>query len=360
MKILIDVGHPSDVHLFRNFYFEMTQKGHQILFTARNKEVTYELLDAYNLNYKPYGKPFKSAIGKLFGILKFDIKLYRIAKKFKPDLFFCHGSFYASHVALFLKKPFITFEDTGNVEQIMLYKYFSDVIITPDSFIKNLGKKHIRFKGTKELAYTHPNRFKPNINILKELGLKQNEKYVLLRFVGWNASHDIGHKGILFQNKLKAIEELSKYAKVFISSERELPSDLTRYKISAPAEKILDILYYADLLYGESATMATEAAMFGVPAIYLDNTGRCYTRELEEKYDMLYNFSESEEDQLRSVQKAIELIRMPDLKKIWHEKSKKMIEEQIDLTAFMVWFIESYPQSFKIIKENPDYQFKFN
>ena len=37
-----------------------------------------------------------------------------------------------------------------------------------------------------------------------------------------------------------------------------------------------------------------------------------------------------------------------------------MLKEKIDVTAFMVWFIENYPESAKIMKENPDYQLRFN
>ena len=36
-----------------------------------------------------------------------------------------------------------------------------------------------------------------------------------------------------------------------------------------------------------------------------------------------------------------------------------IIAEKIDVTAFMVWLIENYPESVKIMKENPDYQFNF-
>jgi len=36
-----------------------------------------------------------------------------------------------------------------------------------------------------------------------------------------------------------------------------------------------------------------------------------------------------------------------------------MLADKIDVTAFFVWFIENYPDSAKIMKENPDYQYKF-
>ncbi|MEI6750652.1 MAG: DUF354 domain-containing protein [Bacteroidota bacterium] len=359
MRILIDVGHPSDVHLFRLFYEEMLKRNHQILFTARDKEVTIGLLDAFKLNYISYGKPFKSRIGKLLGILKFDLHLYRLARRFKPDLFFSHGSFYSSHVAFLMRKPFITFEDTGNLEQILLYKFFADVILTPDTFVRNLGKKHLKFKGTKELAYLHPNNFVPDMSVLDEIGIKPGERIVLLRFVGWNASHDFGHNGITYANKLRIIKEASKQARVFISSESKLPEDIAHLQIKIAPEKILSVMYYADLLYGESATMASECAIMGTPAIFVNNANISYTKEQEKKYDLIYNFTESAEDQEKSIEKALALLAMPDLKNAWRTKSLKLIHEKIDLTAFMIWFIEQYPDSSAILHKNPLFQDKF-
>ena len=33
-----------------------------------------------------------------------------------------------------------------------------------------------------------------------------------------------------------------------------------------------------------------------------------------------------------------------------------MLADKIDVTAFLAWFVENYPGSAKIMKENPDYQ----
>jgi len=41
------------------------------------------------------------------------------------------------------------------------------------------------------------------------------------------------------------------------------------------------------------------------------------------------------------------------------EKRNKFLETKIDATGFLIWFIENYPQSAKIMKENPDYQYRF-
>ena len=36
-----------------------------------------------------------------------------------------------------------------------------------------------------------------------------------------------------------------------------------------------------------------------------------------------------------------------------------MLKEKIDVTDFMIWFIENYPKSVQTMKVNPDYQYKF-
>jgi hypothetical protein len=36
-----------------------------------------------------------------------------------------------------------------------------------------------------------------------------------------------------------------------------------------------------------------------------------------------------------------------------------MLDDKIDVTAFMVWFIQDYPGSVTIMRENPEYQERF-
>ena len=92
-------------------------------------------------------------------------------------------------------------------------------------------------------------------------------RFVIMRFVSWGASHDIGHKGLSIEMKRKAVKEILNYAKVFITSEKELPLDLKPYQIKMPLEKIHHILYYSALYFGDGGTMASECAVLGTPAI---------------------------------------------------------------------------------------------
>jgi len=356
LNILIDIGHPADFHLFRNYAKEMQSRGHTILFTARQKEFEKELLKSYGFNYQCFGRPFKSAPGKVWGMAYFSFRMLLVALKFKPDQFVSHGSFYACLVSVLLRKPHISTEDTGNMEQVRLYRPLTNVILVPHSFHLELGKKQLRYPGNHELAYLHPRRFQPDPSIRKALGMEEGQPYVLLRFVGWHASHDMGHRGLSEASKLKAVQEFSRYARVFISSEKPLSPELAPFRLPLPPEKIHDVIAFSSMVYGESATMASEAAVLGVPAIYLDNTGRCYTREEEKKYGLVFNFTESLHDQEESIRKGCILLRSLPYGNVWQEKRNLLLSEMMDVTAFLCWFSEQWPQSDKICRQD-DYRF---
>lgn len=358
MRVLIDIGHPAHVHLFKNFAWAMQNKGNDIFFTCREKEYEIYLLEHYGFQYKSFGKKYLSDIGKLWGLIEFGIKEFMQGLSFNPDIFLSHGSIYAAHAAWLLSKPHISLEDTGNWEQIRLYLPFTDVVLTPDVMPNKYGDKQISYAGYHELAYLHPNWFKSNGKITDYLPVKKNEKYAILRFVSWRATHDKGFEGLTDDNKIKVVTEFSKYAKVFISTENDVCPELESYKIKIPPEKMHIVLANAIIFYGESATMSSESAVLGTPAIYIDKIGRCYTDD-EEKYGLVYNFKNTLSDQNRSIEKGIELLNDINRKQNDKKYKQNILRDKIDVTAFLVWFIEYFPESFKIMKENPDYQYNF-
>lgn len=356
MRILVDIGHPGHVHYFRNFIKIMEVKGHEISVTARDKEMTLHLLRKYKIKNICTGKNLHSIIGKAWSIIRNDYYLLRIANKFKPDIVLSFTLPFPAHVGYLLRKPVIGFGDTEHAKlSLRLTKYFTNYILTPSCYIDDIGAKQIRFNGYMELCYLHPKYFTPDPSILDLLGVKKEEKYVIMRFVSWNASHDVGHSGLSVEMKHKAVRELSKYAKVFISSEGELPDDLKQYQIKIPPDKMHDTLAFATLFVGEGATMASECACLGTPAIYVNSLEVGYCTEEEHKYNLIYNFRNSD----GVMEKAMELIGTSNIKIEWEKRRQKMLSEIIDVTSFMIWFIENYPGSKKIMKENPDYQNRF-
>jgi uncharacterized protein len=343
---MIDIGHPAHVHYFKNLIKLLEEKSHDVFVTARDKEMTHELLNENGIDFYNRGKGGKTFVQKFLYLFKGDFILLKCALNFKPDIFLSFSSPYAAQASWVLRKPHVAFTDTEHATLGNLaFSLFSKVVCTPSCYTGSFGKKQKMFNSYMELCYLHPNYFTPDPYILDKLNMAPGEKYVVLRFVSWGATHDVGHSGISDKNKILAVKEFSKYAKVFITSEANLPQEIEQFRIKIPRNEIHHALYYAEMLYGESATMASECAVLGTPAIYLDNDGRGYTDEEESEYGLVFNYSESHDDQLKSILKGVDLLRYHSDGKEWQEKRANLLLNKIDPTKFMVDLVLGYPNS---------------
>ena len=79
------------------------------------------------------------------------------------------------------------------------------------------------------------------------------------------------------------------YGKVIISSEGELPVELEKYRVKISPERMHDLLSFASLYIGEGATTASECAMLGTPAIYV-NVLDAGTLQEQENLGLLFSF----------------------------------------------------------------------
>ncbi|TGC11560.1 DUF354 domain-containing protein [Methanolobus halotolerans] len=342
MRILIDLNHPKDINIFRNVIHRLILDGHSIKIVAANKENMVDILDSYGFEYetKPH---YNGLVNKIVGMVKNDYRLYKIAMKFNADIFASFGSPYAAQVSRILGKDHISFSDTDSdkatINQFVLTTLlFSKVDYVPECHRIDRGKKQKKFNGYYELSYLHPLYFKPNPDVLFKLGLSPEDRYIVVRFSALNAHHDIGAEGFNFRNEeeiLTYIKNLSAYAKVFLTTEIKLSPTLEKYKPNVSATDFHSFLFYSSLYVGEGASMAAEAAILGVPSIYISNTTRGYLEELENKYKLCYTIVNKEE----ALNKAISLFE-PNVKSLWAEKRMKMLDNKIDVVEFIVDAIE--------------------
>lgn len=362
MKILIDIGHPGHVHLFKNLISILKSKDINPLITVRDISAAKELLNLYKIPYIEIGNKSDSIKGKLINQVKYDLRLRKIVKDNNIELLI-GTSITIAHVSKISKAHSIVFDDDDDEVQPLMTKFghpFADFILSPDA-LKNKRKKKetIYYAGYHELAYLHPNRFSPDAAVLKEAGIKEGEKYFVLRFNAFKAHHDIGIKGISIANKQKLVKMLLNYGKVFITSERELESEFEEYRIKIPPHKIHSFIYYSTMFLGDSQTMTSEAALLGVPALKCNSFAGelSVPNEIENKYGLCYAYKPENFDKM--LMKAEELLNHNDLKKEWLAKKENMLKDKIDVTAFLLWLIENYPNSIKEMQANPEIQNQF-
>lgn len=360
MKILIDIGHPAHVHLFRNLYHRLKEQGNEVFVTTQEIQIVKELLNFYLIDYIVVGQKKKGLFGKGLSVIYRTLLLSSFILRKKIDI--CIGSTASIVQAAFISfKPSIFMDDDDDPIELFVVKTahpFASVILSPKGTIRK-SKKTIYYNGYHELAYLHPFRFIPNESIIQKYSLTAKDKYFVLRFVALTGHHDKGQEGINMVKKRELINLLTKKGRVFITSEKPIEPEFEQYRIPVSPEEIHHFLYYATMFIGDSQTMSSESAVLGTPSIRSNSfVGKIsYLEDEEHNYGLTYGFKPENFNNL--LLKVEELLANPNLKELWQEKRLKMLKDKIDVTALMVWFIENYPESANIMKENPDYQHQF-
>ena len=363
MKILIYLGHPAHFHLFKNIINKLKEDGNQVIVTIKTKDILKDLLIESGFDFISLSSRERrgSKIQAAIGFITSANCLKQVCLKDRPDIM-VGTSVEMPIIGRLLRIPSINFnEDDANYEMTFCKVAYppSSLILAPVSC--DCGKweyKTIKYASYHELAYLHPNNFKPDRSIVEKY-FSVNDPYFIVRLVKFKAIHDEGMKGINDSVADKIINMLSPYGRVYITSEGDLSARFDKYKIHIKPIDMHHILAFSSLYIGDSQTMAVEAGMLGVPFIrYNDFVGIiAILKEIEDHYLLGYGIKTGNEDKLYSTIKMI--LEMPNRKEVFQERRRKMLSEKIDAAQFFTWFIENYPESEKIMRSNPDYQYRF-
>ncbi len=362
MNFLIDIGHPAHVHLFRNLYKELKSRGHEVIVTVKDIPIAWKLLELYQIPFYPIGKKSDGLIGKFGDQLRFGAKIWSLCRKHGIDIAF-GSSINVAHVSRLSRVKSFIFDDDDSAVQPLMAKFghpFADYIVSPDVLAYERKRPNqLIYPGYHELAYLHPNRFRPDPGVLAEAGLSENEPFFIMRFNAFKAHHDVGVSGLSIEQKRLLVQRLSQAGKVIITTERNIDEEFLPYQIKVSPEKAHSLLYYATMLIGDSQTMTSEAAVLGTPSLRCNSfAGRIsYLEEEEKKYELTYAFLPSRFSDL--LVKLEELLAMPNLKAEWAERRRRLLEDKIDVTAFMVWLFENYPHSVRQVKSDAEVFHRF-
>ena len=334
MKVLIDISHPAHAHFFRHSIEALKKNNHQVLITSRDKDVAHAILDGCGLEYISLVKPASGGFLD-FGreLIQRDIAMIKLVRKFKPDVLAAIGGTFIAHSGFVTRTPSLVFYDTesAKLQNKITYPFASHVIVPDCYYGKVPEKKCTRYSGYHELAYLHPKYFSPNYEVAVKNGLDLSRDNFLIRIVSWNANHDIGESHWNKQTISVLVKHLESLGNVIISSEAKLPEHLEKLVYAGDTDKLHHVLAFCRMYIGESATVASEAAVLGIPAIYASLSDRGYTTEQQTKYQLV--------DHVRSVdwhplKNSID--HMLDTPKAqWDRRRKQLLNESIDVSQFI-------------------------
>ena len=362
-NIIIYLGHPAQYHFIKHTIIQLKRDGFNVVVLIKTKDILETLLkeddvEFINIQDKVRGNTKKDI---LLASFKRTWAVYKIARKHKADLLIGTDASIAQAAKLLGKPAITTLED--DVEIIinlakLTYPFTTDILVPTPCRVGKWEKKKIGYEGYMKLAYLHPNYFTPQKNIIEKYNI--SGKYCLIRLAKLTAHHDKGIKGLNIKLVTDIIGTAEKYGyRVYISAEGDIDEALKPYQLRIKHTDIHHVMAFASLLISDSQSMSVEAAMLGLPSLrFSDFSGRISVlEELEKKYNLTFGIKTSEPDEL--LKKMTEILSLQDCQKVYQERREKMLSEKIDVTAFLTWFIEKYPESRKTMKDNPDYQFKF-
>lgn len=336
MRILIDIGHPAHVHFFRHAITELEHRGHVIAVTAQPKDVTFELLDSFQIPYTVISSPALPSLLRPVKMLVRDWRLWKFCRKFKPDVLTTIGGIWAPQVAFAMRKPSIAWDDTEHAKfGHLATRPFATAIYSPDCYNLARAKKQHFYPGTHDLAYLHPNRFKPDIAVVRDIGIDPAESYCIIRLVSWQAVHDIGQRGFASSKLLDFIKSIEQFARPYITSEKPLPEELKAYQLRIPVHLIHHVMAFASLCVGEGATMMTESAVLGTPAVYINTLGAGVI-DMFEEYGLLRQTADTDE----ALRICLDWLKDPEAKEKCLKAKDKLLSDKIDVTDFIVESIE--------------------
>lgn len=325
MRILLELAHPKHVHFFRPLLKRWYARGDTVQIVTRDKDLTHLLLEAYGLSYVALSRQQRGARV----VLELGVRWWKLARwiiRFRPDVTLSVAGITTAPPARLLGVPNLALTDTETARlSNAIALPFADRILTPAWFNGDFGAKHFRYRGFHEWAYLHPDEFRADANVVRVAGVNPAETYALVRLVRWTAVHDRGEQGFTRADLGTLVTQLARKMRVYISSEGPLPRELEPYAARFRYEAIHHILAFASLVVGESPSMATEAALLGVPNVLCSSWAeRCGNMQvLARRYGLMHVVSQSAD----AVECALAMAHDVSLRSMLAQRREQLIAE---------------------------------
>jgi predicted glycosyltransferase len=273
VRLLVDILHPAHVHFFRHLHGELIARGHEVTVTSRDKDMTVSLLNDFGIPHTVLSRQGKGALGLARELAVRTARLDRVAARLRPDAMLGVMGPAIAPIGRLRGIPTFVFYDTETATATNPWVFrLARYVCVPEGFECPVPARYLRYSGTQELAYLHPARFTPDPKRLIAFGVEPDEPYTLVRFVSWEASHDVGDRGLTGRAKMLLLEQLEQHGRVLLSTEGAPQQGLPGEPLTGPVADIHHVLAYSLGIVGDSGTMSLEAAALGRPAVYVSTS----------------------------------------------------------------------------------------
>lgn len=280
--VWIDIENSPHVLFFKPIIERLKQRGVKLMITGRDKSETLELLKMNEIPYIEVTEPFKyhgknyllKAVVTLLRAFKLFIKFFNHRRSICVAI--NHGS--RSHIlaAYFFAVPVIVFDDY-EYSDISLYKKFAWKVFVPQYVPRDVltgkgisSERIVKYPGFKEEVYLYSRS--PDEEILKKLGINEDQIIVTLRPPAWNAHYYEDKENVLFESVVELLGQKPDVTVVLLPRGRgqyqvlkKEFGEMDNFVIPSKPIDSISLLYCSDIVIGGGGTMTREAAIIGAP-----------------------------------------------------------------------------------------------
>jgi predicted glycosyltransferase len=274
-SIWIDLDNTPHVPFFKPIIEELEKRGHPVRLTARDAFQVCDLARTMGLNCRSVGRHYgKSSILKIAGWISRAVQLLPIIWRDRPALAVSHGARSQLLLANFLGIPTVAFDDYehSKVAPLSRPKWLIVPEAIPREALSGSADRILHYSGIKEDVYASD--FKPDSNILEQIGLDQRRIIVTVRPPATEAHYHNPESEVLFSRFMDRATAnpdlqlilLPRNGAQEIFMRKNSPSWFDTGQVIVPkALDGLNLLWHSDLVVSGGGTMNREAAALGVP-----------------------------------------------------------------------------------------------
>jgi predicted glycosyltransferase len=330
--ILIDIGHPAHVHLFRNFIAYLKENSIRHTVTSRNKDVTEALLEHYDIQHEIISRQSSGLVRQFLEFLTRTLRILRLHRR-SPFTLALGTSVSIGYLTLltFGRVRSYNFceddDDTIPLQSTLAYPFSSRIVNPKCIRFKRWRHKRILLPSYHELAYLHQSRFTPDPSILEKYDLQQN-KFLILRLSSLSAHHDREERGIP--------SELIPRIRHLAGGRTIIESHETKRTHSIEPWDMIQLLYFASMLICDSQTMTAEAAILGTPTVRISTFKNRLSCIEEIEAESLHAFSFLPEETASIEASVKRLMDQPPSQQDRMTSRAGILQHRIDLTSWMI------------------------
>jgi len=277
MKIWFDADNGPHVLIMKPLARALQAHGHEVLFTARDRTSTCQLLDHYGFRYKTVGGEFgKGKLDKIRGTLGRAVSLAMAARGWGANVSFGHGSRALPIASRLLRVPSVTMYDYEWVNPT-LFTWGCREILLPDVIDgARCDEAGIRrdavhgYPGFKEELYLADQPLDPD-HVREDLKLDPDRVSVLLCPPATNAHYHNPEAEIILEAILTAMSGREDLQLVYLARSQDQldflkPHDVRHVIVPRKVYDGPSLIAAMDLMISGGGTMTREAAILGLPS----------------------------------------------------------------------------------------------